>query len=289
MYYYVTVSNGVQDTDGTPYAGTSYYIYIGDAADSTKPTVTALAPPNGTAGVGVNAMAVIRFSEPMNAVTVNTETVTLTGSSAVPFVLSHSNDRRTFYVTPQLPLPSSATITLSINGVEDSAGNRADAASTVFATGPTPDTTRPSVLAFNPTYNDVNVPVNAVLQILFDEPIDPGSAFAEVNNYLYAYTSGQYVQGGTVSLSADLKRLTFTPPANLTPGQSYQFGVPSGLLDLAGNPVNTNYVYFVASNAADTTAPSVVAVSPPALSGVPRNAIIEMLFDEPIRPTALDQ
>jgi hypothetical protein len=288
-YYSVTVSNGVQDTQGTAFAGASYYLYTGDMSDSTTPVITAIAPPNGAAGVGINAIGTIRFSEPVNAITVNAATVSLIApGNAVPFVLSHSSDQRTFYVTPQLPLPSSTSITLSVNGVKDVAENVAATATTIFTTGPAPDTTGPSALVFSPVYNDVNVPVNAVLQILFSEPIDPGSAFAEVGSYLYSYSTGQY-RGGTVSLSADLRRLTFTPTSNLVAGQSYQFYAPAGLIDLAGNPVISSSVFFIASSTEDTTAPSVVQVSPPALSGVPRNAIVEVLFDEPIRATAIDQ
>ncbi len=286
-YYSVTLSTGIQDTQGTAYASTNYYFYTGSQTDSTIPMVTALAPANGTTGVGINAIAVIRFNEPVNVLTVNSATVTLTGGGAIPFVLSQSADQRTFTITPQLPLPSSTPITLSVNGVKDAAGNVAAAASTTFTTGPAPDTVAPSVLSFSPVYNDVNVPVNAVLQILFNEAIDPASAFADLNTYLYDYSVPGYVQGGSVSLSADLKQLTYTPPT-LVAGHSYQFYAPAGLTDLSGNPVNTNSVFFVASTTEDTSAPSVLHVSPPALSGVPRNAVVEILFDEPIRQTAID-
>jgi hypothetical protein len=287
-YYYVYATTGIQDVQGTAFGGTSYYFYLGDASDSTNPAVTSLTPSNGSTGIGINAVAVIRFSEPVNPVTVNTTTIALTAGSAIPFVLSRTADLRTYYVTSQLPLPASTTITFSVNGVKDIAGNVAPAATASFTTGTAPDTVHPSVAAFSLAYNDTNVPVNVVPQMLFDEPVDPGSISTDVNSYLYDTTIG-YIAGGTVSLSPDGRVLTFVPPANLAPGRQYVFAGPSTVLDLAGNPLNYNYVYFTTSSSTDTTAPSVVAVSPPALSGVPRNALIEVVFDEPVRQTALTQ
>ena len=61
----------------------------------------------------------------------------------MPFVLSHI-DNKTFYVTPQAPLPASTAVTLSVDGAEDIAGHRAPIASATFTTGPIPDTIRPS-------------------------------------------------------------------------------------------------------------------------------------------------
>src|SRR5207247_8036077 len=208
------------DRQGSPVAGIRYYFYVGSSTDTTTRTVVSISPPNGVTGVGVNAVGSIRFSEPVNLTTVNSSTISLHGGDAVPFVLSHSGDNRTVYVTPQAPLPASSTVTLSVinsgeNRVEDPAGHAVPAMSTTFTTSALADTIRPSIIASNPTYGDT-VPVNAVLQMLFSEPVDPASIAGDANVMLYDYSIG-YVQGGSISLSADGRLLTYLPPANLTP------------------------------------------------------------------------
>jgi Bacterial Ig-like domain len=137
-------------------------------------------------------------------------------------------DNKTFYVTPQAPLPASTAVTLSVNGAEDIAGQLAPTTAVTFTTGLIPDTIRPSIVSMNPVYGSTNVPVNAVLQMMFDEPMDPGGIPADLACALY-------------------------------------------------------------DNAIGTVAPQVLAVSPPATSGVPRNAVIEVLFNEPVRAATTSQ
>ena len=147
-YYYVNVKSGLEDRQGSPVAGIRYYFYVGSSTDTTTPTVVSISPPNGVTGVGVNAVGSIRFSEPVNLTTVNSSTISLNGGDAVPFVLSHSGDNRTVYVTPQAPLPASSTVTLSVinsgeNRVEDPAGHAVPAMSTTFTTSALADTSCP--------------------------------------------------------------------------------------------------------------------------------------------------
>jgi hypothetical protein len=123
-----------------------------------------------------------------------------------------------------------------------------------------------------------------VLQMMFDEPMDPGGIPADLACALYDYSTG-CVAGGSASLSADGRVWTYVPAANFLPGHNYYFGPSGNLLDLAGNPLNASSSYFVTSTETDTVAPQVLAVSPPSVSGVPRNAIVEVLFNQPIRAT----
>jgi Big-like domain-containing protein len=123
----------------------------------------------------------------------------------------------------------------------------------------------------------------------FDEPMDPGGIPADLGCALYDYPSIGCIAGGTASLSADGRVWTYVPAANLQPGHTYFFGPSGNLLDLAGNPLNAVSSFFVTSSETDTIAPEIVTVSPPAVSGVPRNGVIEILFSEPIRPTTISQ
>ena len=287
-YYYVFATADIADTQGTAFAGTNFYFYVGTTSDESALAAPSIAPLHGTSGVGLNALGIIRFSEPINPTTINTTTVSMTAGGAVPFVLSHI-DNKTFYVTPQAPLPASTAVTLSVNGAEDVAGHLAPSSAATFTTGLIPDTIRPSVVSANPVYGATNVPVNAVLQMMFDEPMDPGGIPADLGCALYEYPTFGCIAGGTASLSPDGRVWTYVPPATLLPGHSYFFGPSGNLLDLAGNPLNAVSIFFTTSSETDTVAPQVLAVSPPALSGVPRNAMIEMIFNEPVRATTISQ
>ena len=65
-YYYVYLQAGLQDAQGTPFAATNYYFYVGTDSDITTPTVTAVAPVGGSLNVGINAAIRVTFSEPIS-------------------------------------------------------------------------------------------------------------------------------------------------------------------------------------------------------------------------------
>ena len=63
-----------------------------------------------------------------------------------------------------VPLPASTAITVSVNGLEDVAGNRIATHVSQFTTGAGADTVRPTVIATNVTaYGVNNVPTNAAV------------------------------------------------------------------------------------------------------------------------------
>jgi hypothetical protein len=78
----------------------------------------------------------------------------------------------------------------------------------------------------------------------------------------------------------------FTPDAPLAPLATYVATLRRAATDLAGNGLTADHVWsFTTAAADDTTPPSVVAVTPtPNATGVPRNALLSVTFDEPIYP-----
>jgi hypothetical protein len=174
---------------------------------------------------------------------------------------------------------------VSINGVEDIAGNVVTPVVSSFTTGSEPDTTAPTVVMTSPVYSETDVPLNAVIKWAFSEPIDPASLLG-YTSALYDYSSG-YVQGGTLSLGVDGRTVTYVPPGPLVAGHQYLASLPS-VYDLSGNLGNSgSSVFFTAGTAADATAAQVVAVTPSnGVSGVPRNARVRIAFDEPIALTS---
>lgn len=113
--------------------------------------------------------------------------------------------------------------------VRDIAGNVATLAEplTVFL-----DVTAPGIEGLSPGRGSVDVPVDAVVSVLFDEPVDP-TTLSEMN-LLVQDPSGIPVEGA-ISLDADTGEVTFTPDADLRHLSTYSVLLRGGILDLAGN------------------------------------------------------
>src|SRR5262249_47932103 len=76
-----TFTTGIKDLQGVALATpTTRSIVIGSTPDNTTPTVTTVSPANGSTGVGVNAYLRIRFSKPLNPLTVDGTTIVLSDS-----------------------------------------------------------------------------------------------------------------------------------------------------------------------------------------------------------------
>jgi hypothetical protein len=96
-------------------------------ADSTPPTVTAVVPADGSAGVAAATKVSATFDEPLDASTVNPGTIQLRAASGalVPAAVGYGAGTRTATLTPASPLAAGALYTATVaTGVEDLAGNQ---------------------------------------------------------------------------------------------------------------------------------------------------------------------
>jgi methionine-rich copper-binding protein CopC len=281
-YFYYS---GLTDLQGVSITSSNFYFYTGATADSSTPTVSFVNPPAGTTGVGVNSPVRVTFSKPVNPTTLNANTLVLAAGATLATTLSVASDNRTVTITPQLPLPASTQITLTITGVEDQVGHTVATSATTFTTGNAPDIIGPTLVATSTNYGDTSVAVNSIFEWTYSEAIDVSTILGQTN-VLYDYTVG-YVTGGTLSVSPDARTVTYVPPSALVAGRTYSVNA-SGVTDLAGNVSGAVSIYFSTASASDLTPPHVVATNPAAgATGVPLNARIRIAFDEPISATTL--
>ena len=117
---------------------------------------------------------------------------------------------------------------------------------------PVADEAAPAVTDRSPVVDAVDVPVDAVVSVTFDEAIESGSAVSVTPQ------GGSEVEGGTVWDEASLT-LTFTPDAAFAEGTLYGVSV-TGVADADGNETPTQDWSF--TTAADVTAPVVESVVP---------------------------
>ncbi len=286
-YNYVYLTNGLRDLQNTQFVATNFYFYTGAGSDVTPPVVTSVAPPDGAADVGINATVRLHLNETVNPVTVAAGTLTLSSSlGPIPTSATFNTGNTIVTLVPQVPLPASTPLTLSVNGVEDTAGNLIPPQTVQFTTGASVDTIRPSVIGTNVTaYGVNNVPTNTVFQVTFDEPMDVATVLSQTATFLYDYGFGY--RPGSGSMSSDGRTFTFVPDSLLAVNRQHSLNMSNGF-DLAGNQQNGFGTFFVTTLASDTTPPVVSAVNPVSGStNVPRNARVEVRFSEAVSELSL--
>ena len=291
--FYSYSVTGVRDLQGTTVSSVNGYLYTGTASDAAAPTVVAVSPPAGTSGVGVNADIRVRFSEGVNPLSVTAQTVTISDGSGqvMASTITFADGDREVVILPHRALGSSQTVQVAISGVEDLVGNGVVPQTTSFTTAAGPDLGAPVVVEVSPFSGATDVPVNVVVQMELNEPLDPSTVTASAL-IIQDNSTGQPV-AGTVTLTGD-RMVTFVPSAALGVGRSYTFRLATGsgaVRDLAGNAFATfNGYAFSTTTAPDTIAPVVTGVSPAASqTGVPINAMVVVRFNEPIAAWSADQ
>jgi hypothetical protein len=96
----------------------------------------------------------------------------------------------------------------------------------------------------------------------------------------------------TVTLHADGRTVTIAPTTALGVGRSHTLFIHffDALRDLSGNLGFSTSISFTTSNDSDVSPPTVLLITPgQGLTGVPINTDLEVLFDEPIDATRLEQ
>jgi hypothetical protein len=150
-----------------------------------------------------------------------------------------------------------------------------------FATGFGPDNQGPNLLGVSPTGGMTSVPLNSLVVVEFDTPLDVVSASAGFQVQL----GGAAISGG-VALSDSNKRITFTPLGGLSANSTYKVVIGSQITDVAGNPLaNPGSFTFSTSGVTDTSRPQITTVSPlDGASGVSTNAVVQLQFNKRIDP-----
>ena len=108
----------------------------------------------------------------------------------------------------------------------------------------------------NPVSSDTNVPVNVVVSLEVDEPLDPGTVNS--NSFILRDNATSQDVAGSRSVSADGRTISFVPDTALAVGRPHQVIFSTSILDLAGNPLTGSNFFFTTDFVADTVGPQVV-------------------------------
>ena len=122
--YTSTITTGAKDQAGNALqTAYTFSFTIAIAADIILPVLNSTDPLNSAAGVELNKVIALNFSEAMNPLTINASTFTLMqGTIAVPGVVAYSGTKATF--TPSVILSPDMVYSAKISsGAKDLAGN----------------------------------------------------------------------------------------------------------------------------------------------------------------------
>ncbi|MGA3281544.1 MAG: Ig-like domain-containing protein [Smithella sp.] len=231
---------------------------------TTAPVVSSVVPLNNAGSVAINTKIAVTFSEAMDQATITGTTFTVVnttaGGTAVTGTVTSVGQNAIF--TPAADLAASTLYTVTITtGAKDKAGN-ALASNFVwsFTTGTAEETTAPTVTLTAPADTSTSVATNTKIAATFSDAMDPltitGTTFTVVNT-----TAGGTAVAGTVAYIG--KTATFTPTSNLPASSLFTATITTGVTDLEGVAIASNYVWtFTTGTTTDTTAPTVTLTDP---------------------------
>lgn len=198
--------------------------------DQTAPAVIRTSPPNGATRVPLDSTVEVDFSEEMSA-----STLRVTSVPAAGFTLeSWAPELRRAVFRAAASLEQDRQYTLSVEG-KDLAGNALLTAYLFSFTtlGPTPDTTRPTLVGFSPASNSKGNPRNVTLKLTFSEPMNKASVEGAL------ITSQNF--RGTPTWNTAGTEVIYTPTTELPYGDIVLWNLDLIATDLAGNMLAQAY------------------------------------------------
>jgi hypothetical protein len=286
--------SGVEDLEGNVLSQYSGCFTTGESAATTAPQVLAMSPVSGTLGVPLNPQISLLQSVPISVLSMGANAVTLkSGSTTVPGSTTVSSDSLTLSFTPTANLAPGTPYTVSASGYTDLAGNTVTPFSGTFTTGTTASAKGVTqVTGITPANSATGVAVTSQIAVTFNNPVNQ----LTVNTTSISVTANQTGKNaetvaGTYAFDASGTTVTFTPlsplpgSATVTVSASY-YGT---VLDLAGNPSGYGFSTFTTAATADTTAPTVVSITPSnGATGIGLTGQITIVFSKSMNPATLN-
>ncbi|MEQ1794754.1 MAG: Ig-like domain-containing protein [Nitrospira sp.] len=299
--YDVALSPAILDTAGNPLVSFGSSFTSGTGVDNFKPSVVSSSPLfherfSVPKNIPLNTKIVVIFSEPMNPLTLTTNSVQVTFTSdastaSVPVsgALEISADLRTVTFAPAQPLAPASTYSVTLgSGITDLAGNTLlPVLGTSFVTGVQAAESTPLTVTMSPAGGDTNIALNAPVTFQFSRSVAPTTLTAST---VTVTGSGGPIPG-TVTFEQE-NRLVRWKPANLiqfAPNTLHTVSISTGVTDLAGVPMAAGVSSsFTTGAGTDTTLPTLVSSNPSNNStGLARTTTVSVTMSEPINPATL--
>lgn len=145
------------------------------------------------------------------------------------------------------------------------------------------DKTVPSVVTVEPANNKTSVSTLTTLSVSFSEKMDSTT----INSTSFTLRRGASVISGTVTYSGTTA--TFKPANELEGNTVYTGTIKDRVKDLAGNTIDSGFLWsFTTGAAIDTRAPAVISVNPlPNATAVSQSGKITVNFNEEVKSESI--
>jgi methionine-rich copper-binding protein CopC len=278
--------NGVTSEAGVAAAVTSSKFTTATAPDFVAPYVVSSSVQSQQTNVPVNSVFSMTFSASMDIGSYNAADVNIYGGpypNGVPATVTWNATQTSVFIAPSSPLYVGTQYCLESYYMTDLAGNAEQNFDICFTTSFSPNTTPPTVVDTNPESGEALVPVNAPVEILFSEPVQPTS-IGQIT-----LTTGGNPVAFTPSFSDANQLLTLTPTLPLLAANASYTITITGVQDTAGNLMTGTVANtFQTGPTFNLLAPYVAVVDPPANStGVGTNVTPQIVFSERLNPLSV--
>ncbi|MGA3288252.1 MAG: Ig-like domain-containing protein [Bacteroidota bacterium] len=246
--YIATISTSAKDLAGNALANDFVWSFTtGAAVVITPPAVISTDPLNAAIGVPLNQKVAATFNKTMDPATIHTSTFTLKqGITPVSGFVSYSGVTAIFDPASNLAPNTVYTATVTIEA-KDLAGNSI-ASDYVwnFTTGAVVVVTPPTVISTDPANTATCVALDKHIAATFSKTMDPTT----IQTSTFILMQGTTQINGFVFYSGTTA--TFVPASNLTSNTIYTATMKTSAMDLAGNPMASNYVWSFTTVIPDT-------------------------------------
>ena len=273
-------------TAGSGVAGIDFVTNL----DLTPPSITGVAPADGSTGVPVETDILVSFSEAVNPSSLAGAFSLSSASGPVGGTILFIDESTTLF-TPTSPLEFLTDYTLTIAAsVEDAKGNVMASPLTVTFQTEAPDSDAPVVVEVSPTDASVDVFITSDLTMVFSEVMDAStlttSSLLDPTPGSVRLMSGSTEVFGSLNLSLGNTVATFEPATSLAEGTTYTLSLSPTITDLSGNAIAP---YSATFTTVSTAAPVLVNAGPaPDATGITVATPILVDFSEPIDPSTID-
>jgi hypothetical protein len=249
-----------------------------------SPTVTSTAPLSGEQDVPVSTFPRATFSRAMDATTISSSSVTVSGPSGqLPASVSFDAASRTLTLTPTAALAFSTTYTVALASTIKSSDG-APLGTTYSWQFTTQSPPPPDVALTSPDDGATDVSPNVAVRAIFTRPLDPTTV--TTSSFVLRDSSGTAVPA-TVTYDVAAQQATLQPAAALALGGRYTARLSATIMTTDGVALSSPYVWSFTAAATAPGPPTVVSYTPPS-SGLASTATTPTAtFSRAIDPSTL--
>jgi YD repeat-containing protein len=282
----VTATHLITDLTGNALADTTSQFTTASATSTTAPSVVTMRPGNGATGVPINSVLTLFTSAPMNSASLTGALHVSQNGTLISGTTTVGGNGQSLEFTPSSALTAGTAVQVFLDSTaQDNYGNSLNSFSAQFTTAGDL-TTAATVQTVNPFASATNVPLNTVIQVEYNQPLN-ASTVNNTNVTLYEYSTNSYLTP-SVTLVGGGRVVNIATTANLVSGSVYQVYVSNAVTNTSGVPVQAYSFNFTAGTAVDNTAPTISSITPPDTSNnIGTNAGVSVNFNKAVNPVSV--